>query len=116
MHKLGPILLALGIVLGALGAHAFAPHLEASALESYKTGVLYHLIISLVLLQSDRFSRPKLTTALFAAGVLLFSGSIYLLALDEWMGISLSILGPITPLGGLLMIAGSLSLLLRKKE
>lgn len=115
MKYSGPILLASGIALGALGAHFFKPLLTESALESYKTGVLYQLIIAVVLLQQNQFSRPLFTSHLLTWGVVLFSFSIYGLAIDELWQITLSVLGPITPFGGVLMIAGALSLAMKPK-
>ena len=97
---------------GAFGAHALRPFLVAQGrVEVWQTAVLYHLIHALALLavalELRRETAPlptrRLSRAsdLFAAGVALFSGSLYALALGapSW-------LGPITPLGGLCFLAG----------
>jgi uncharacterized membrane protein YgdD (TMEM256/DUF423 family) len=102
---------ALSVVLGAWGAHALRDRLTPDQLVSWGTAVQYHLIHSLALLALGLYAsatdRPvHLSAGLFTAGVLLFSGSIYLLVLGgpRW-------LGPVTPLGGLCLIAGWVSLL-----
>jgi uncharacterized membrane protein YgdD (TMEM256/DUF423 family) len=95
----------LGVALGAFGAHGLRDRLAPQMLEVYRTGVLYHLIHALALLAvavgADRIARPRAVAALFTAGVALFSGSLYALALTGMRG-----LGAITPLGGLLFMAG----------
>lgn len=102
---------ASGVVLGAFGAHALKARLAPEALEIYRTGVLYHLLHAVALLAiaalGRELRRPGLTAALFAGGVAVFSGSLYLLAVtgQRW-------LGAVTPLGGAALIAGWLSLLL----
>ncbi len=90
----------LAVILGALAAHALKDQLsEAGTLESWKTAALYHLTHSMValFLAQAGFRRVGWT---MLAGILLFSGSIYLLCLFD----GLSWLGPITPVGGLLLI------------
>jgi uncharacterized membrane protein YgdD (TMEM256/DUF423 family) len=90
----------LAVILGALAAHALADRLEASGhTDSFDTAVLYHLTHSIgaLVLAHAGFRRPAWW---MLAGVLLFSGSIYVLCLTtgfRW-------LGPVTPVGGLLMI------------
>jgi uncharacterized membrane protein YgdD (TMEM256/DUF423 family) len=103
---------ATGVVLGAFGAHALRARLDPAALATWQTAVQYHLIHALALLALALFARATgrsvtLPSALLVAGVTLFSGSLYLLATAGWKW-----LGPVTPLGGLCLIAGWLSLLL----
>jgi len=100
-----------GVILGAFGAHALRARLEPAQLTSWTTGVHYQLFHAVALLtlalwteSSGRSLGP--TPWLFALGILLFSGSIYALVLTPWRW-----LGPVTPIGGLLLIAGWLSLL-----
>ncbi len=106
----GVILITLSIVLGAMAAHALKEVLEAKELASFETGVryaMYHGLAFLVLgITADRL--PKLTWSyrLILSGVILFSGSIFLLSLQSLLGVSLKFLGPVTPLGGILMISG----------
>lgn len=101
---------ATGVVLGAFGAHALETRLDADALASWHTAVQYHLLHALALLALGLYAlaserKVTLPAALFSAGIALFSGSIYLLVFTRqpW-------LGPITPLGGLCLIAGWASL------
>ena len=101
---------ALGVTLGAFGAHGLQTKLSAEQLESWDTAVRYHLLHSVALLALALFSAGsgrsiQLSGWLFSLGILFFSGSIYLLVLtgQRW-------LGPVTPLGGLCLIAGWLSL------
>jgi len=100
-----------GVALGAFGAHALRARLEPEQLSAWNTGVDYHLLHAVVLLALGLFSeatgRPvAAAAALFTAGILLFSGSLYVLTLGgpRW-------LGPVTPLGGLCLIGGWIALL-----
>lgn len=108
----GAFLMAVAIVLGALGAHALEKQISANLLESYKTGVLYHLFHALALIiigilnRIENNTKYSLSGWLFAVGILCFSGSIYALSTREISGLEVSFLGPVTPLGGLLFIAG----------
>lgn len=108
------------VILGAFGAHVLKAVLTEAQLESYKTGVQYQFYHTFALLATvilnRRSSSRRLKTAcwLFVAGIICFSGSIYLLALRDVLGISsfTGLIGPITPFGGLLFIGGWLTLLL----
>lgn len=112
----GVIIIVLGIVLGAFGAHALKERLEAEQLASFETGVryvMYHGLAFLILgLAADRLPKLTWTYRLLLIGVVLFSVSIFLLALQPIMGISLKFLGPVTPIGGTLMIVGWVLLLI----
>ena len=120
--QLAGFLGATGVTIGAFGAHYLKPTLVArGTLESFKTGVQYQLIHAVAILAlhtagnnrgkgtGTDTSAPAATAARWwAVGVLLFSGSIY--------GLSLGgprILGPVTPLGGMCMIAGWVTLLIQ---
>jgi uncharacterized membrane protein YgdD (TMEM256/DUF423 family) len=103
--------MAAAILLGALAAHALKGKITAEQLESFKTGVLYHLVQSLALLALALNNTTASFNQLFwliATGMLLFSFSIYLLAIKDLAAIAFlaPVLGPITPIGGVLMIAG----------
>jgi uncharacterized membrane protein YgdD (TMEM256/DUF423 family) len=97
----------LGVVLGAYGAHALSKQISAEMLAVYHTGVEYQFYHAFALLAVGLLGRlkpaPLLTVAggCFAAGVLLFSGSLYWYALSgpHWLVY-------VTPLGGLLFMAG----------
>ncbi|WP_337173361.1 DUF423 domain-containing protein [Paludisphaera sp.] len=99
----------LGVAIGAFGAHALKPQLEAAGkAASFQTGVDYHIYMALALvavgiLQALGRPGPALHLAgwMFLAGGVLFSGSIYALALTSVKGIWW-----VTPTGGLLILAG----------
>lgn len=108
---LGALWMATAIVLGAFGAHALQDRLSASAhLDQWETAVQYHAWHGLAMILYGLFQKSwrigPLSGWCFLLGSLLFSGSIYGLSLDLAPGI----LGPITPIGGLLMISGWLAL------
>ena len=105
---IGAIVLALGVIIGAFGAHALQGRLDAYSKGVYETGVLYHFFHALGLLVVSFLprigalspSRTAWVCALLLAGVLLFSGSLYALAIS-----GVRILGAVTPFGGLAFIA-----------
>ena len=93
----------LAIALGAFGAHALRGVLEANQTRDlWNTAVLYHLVHASVLLWAAT-AEPFLQGAIlcWTIGIVLFSGSLYALALTK-----ISVLGAITPIGGLLLMAG----------
>lgn len=96
--------------LGAFGAHGLKPVLENNATTAiWQTGALYHLVHSAVLLfVAGREPLNRWAWRLFALGMLIFSGTLYVLAVTnvKW-------LGAITPLGGLCLIGGWLALAIR---
>eukprot|EP00929_Paragymnodinium_shiwhaense_P058613 TRINITY_DN29364_c0_g1_i1.p1 TRINITY_DN29364_c0_g1~~TRINITY_DN29364_c0_g1_i1.p1 ORF type:complete len:152 (+),score=20.45 TRINITY_DN29364_c0_g1_i1:56-457(+) len=100
---------ASGVAIGAFGAHGLKQYLEKHGrLASFQTGVQYHLLHSIALLALSAASRKSewsLTAKLWTSGIVLFSGSIYGLCLG-----GPKVLGPVTPMGGLLFIAGWVSL------
>ena len=111
---LGALFAGLGVIIGAFGAHALKSKLSPEHLQTFETGVRYQMYHSLALIFVFLLSQ-KLNSSLlnysgifFVAGIIMFSGSVYLLACREIFGIESwkSILGPITPLGGLCFIIG----------
>lgn len=105
------------VVLGALGSHALSNVLSPEKISSFEVGVryqMYHALALLVLglLLPLSTSLEKTAAWGMAIGTLLFSGSIYLLSLAEYWKVNLKFLGPVTPLGGLFLIAGWGALLL----
>ncbi|MFA7688013.1 MAG: DUF423 domain-containing protein [Moheibacter sp.] len=99
------------VILGAFGAHAFKKILPAEKLLSFETGVKYQMYHALLLIVIGLFlpfqtTLEKSTAWCIIAGTFVFSGSIYLLSFADHWGVNLKWLGPITPLGGLLMIVG----------
>ncbi|UZT99946.1 DUF423 domain-containing protein [Chryseobacterium fluminis] len=99
----------LSVILGAFGAHALKKILSVERLESFETGVRYQMYAAFFLLIVGyilKFETPseKWTSLLMIIGTFMFSVSIYFLSLQDYLGVNLKFLGPITPLGGLLMI------------
>ncbi|WP_322922303.1 DUF423 domain-containing protein [Paenibacillus campi] len=109
MLVLGSIMMFLAVAIGAFGAHALKPRLNADMLKIYETGVQYHLvhgigIIAAGIASSQLTHGHTLATAAgwcLVGGIVLFSGSLYALSLS-----GIRKLGAITPLGGLLFLAG----------
>jgi uncharacterized membrane protein YgdD (TMEM256/DUF423 family) len=97
----------LGVVLGAFGAHGLRDRLEPDLLATFETGVRYHVYHALALFAvacaSSRWPSGAVHAAgwLFLAGILIFSGSLYLLSLTgaRW-------LGAVTPFGGAALLLG----------
>lgn len=102
----------LAVITGAFAAHGLKQYLSAQQLEIWHTAVQYQFYHVFALLFLSRLARAdsRLSRAayyLFTAGIILFCGSLYLLACNERLGWGwLAIMGPVTPLGGLLFIAG----------
>jgi uncharacterized membrane protein YgdD (TMEM256/DUF423 family) len=99
----------IAVVLGALGSHALKEVLTPEQLESVTIGVRYqmtHVLLLMVVLLTSYFEEGIKETSfwLTVVGILLFSGSIYLLNLQQLLGVKLSFLGPVTPIGGLFLI------------
>ena len=104
------LLAFLAVTLGAFGAHTLNELLTTEKLNSFETGVRYQFYHSLALLiiglNANKLNATALIGKFMLIGIVFFSFSIYLLSLQELIGINLSILGPITPIGGgLLMIS-----------
>ncbi|MBT8314112.1 MAG: DUF423 domain-containing protein [Maribacter sp.] len=108
---LGALFGLLAIVFGAFGAHALKKSLDRDQLRSFETGVkyqMYHAILLLILsfnLNLDT-SMEQYMVYCFVFGILLFSFSIYALVIGKSKGIKMKFLGPVTPLGGILLVMG----------
>jgi uncharacterized membrane protein YgdD (TMEM256/DUF423 family) len=109
--SIGALFLAIGVALGAFGAHALRDRLTSDLLAIFETGARYQLIHGLALLfvgsQSGAPSRPGLAPGgwLLVAGTIVFSGSLYALALS-----GVRLWGAVTPVGGVCFLAGWLLL------
>ena len=106
---IGGIYGLLSVILGAFGAHAFKKILSVERLESFETGVRYQIYAAFFLLivgyiLKFETSSEKWISILMIAGAFLFSVSIYFLSFQDYWGVNLKFLGPITPIGGLFMI------------
>lgn len=114
---IGAIYGFLAIAFGAFGAHGLKKIISIEKLASFEVGVryqIYHalflLIIGFILKYDSALERSIAWLAII--GVMLFCGSIYLLSLSEVIKMPTKVLGPITPLGGLLLILSWLLLIL----
>ncbi|MEM6772631.1 MAG: DUF423 domain-containing protein [Bacteroidota bacterium] len=114
---------ALAVALGAFGAHGLKELVGPEQLATFNTGVRYHfyhtlaMAIAFGLAQRTDLRANRLLQARWAwgIGILLFSGSLYLLTLEAQIGIPAKILGPITPIGGVFFIVGWVLLFLSPK-
>jgi uncharacterized membrane protein YgdD (TMEM256/DUF423 family) len=103
----GAILAFLAVAFGAFAAHTLKAHLSSDNLDIFETGARYQMYHALALLgvayAAHRWGGGLTTAAgwLFVGGVILFSGSLYLLSIS-----GVKILGAVTPLGGLCFLAG----------
>jgi len=100
---------AFAIIFGAFGAHALKKHMTKELLESFETGVKYQMYHAILLLVIGILPQRELiyyASNLIILGVILFSFSIYGLTLSATFGKKIRILGPITPIGGLALVAG----------
>jgi uncharacterized membrane protein YgdD (TMEM256/DUF423 family) len=104
----GALMLALAVMLGAFGAHALKARFDAYAMGIWEKAVFYHFLHAMGLLVVPLFARTGMIpetsaariSALLLAGIAFFSGSLYALALT-----GTTILGAVTPIGGLCFIA-----------
>jgi uncharacterized membrane protein YgdD (TMEM256/DUF423 family) len=108
---------ALAVILGAFGAHSLKKIISESQLDIWHTAVQYHFYHTFALLFLSTFGRFKsniinFSAWCFVAGIIFFSGSLYLLSLNSVLNLNANLLGPITPIGGLFFILGWLSLFL----
>ncbi|MEG1021934.1 MAG: DUF423 domain-containing protein [Myroides sp.] len=113
----GAVFGALGIIFGAFGAHALKKIFSEDQLKNFETGLKYQMYHALLLVIIG-FNIQHITSyenLLFYSltfGILLFSFSIYGLCISSALNKKLKILGPITPIGGLLLLLGWVVLIL----
>lgn len=117
MIGIAAILGALGVMMGAFGAHSLKSRISPEYLDVLKTGVLYLFIhtlaivcTSLLALKGGSSRLLKFSGIIFLIGILLFSGSLFLISTKQVTGLDISMIGFVTPLGGLCFIAGWISL------
>lgn len=111
MVRLGAGLMFLAVGLGAFGAHALKARLTPEMLAIFETGVKYQVYHALALLLLASLRGPSKAAWCFTFGIALFSGSLYLLALTgvrKW--------GAVTPVGGVLFLAGWLIVLFSRSS
>jgi uncharacterized membrane protein YgdD (TMEM256/DUF423 family) len=105
---IGAFLGAFAVMLGAFGAHAIKDQVTPPELEIWKTGAHYHLVHAVALLALALYDQKGIYRAvcwLWIVGIMIFAGSLYALTLTH-----IKIFGAITPLGGLCLIIGWLTL------
>lgn len=111
---IGSILGMIGVGIGAFGAHLLEPIIGAQLMQTFKTGVEYHFVHTLAIIMVailagviGESSLLRWAGRLFTIGVIIFSGSLYVLSIT-----GIKVLGAITPIGGVCFIAGWLMLAL----
>ncbi len=115
--RLGALLCAVSVLFGAFGAHGLKEIISADQLAIFETAVRYQFIHAIallivgILLYFRKTSWMPIAGWLFFGGIVCFSGSLYLLSIREIIDIPASLIGPITPIGGLLFVAGWITLL-----
>ena len=119
--KVSILFCLVSVILGAFGAHLLKDLLSETELSSFKTGIRYQmfhgLAILILSLNSNKFtSKLKTSLLLMSIGTVLFSFSIYFLSIDDLLSFSMKFLGPITPIGGTILIASWIYLLLNVKN
>ena len=112
-YSTASVFCGLAVILGAFGAHLLKEKLTPELLASFETGVRYQFYHGLALLAVAILSKDVKNNFLpwagmsFIAGVIFFSGSLYIISTHELIGLTnYKWLGPVTPLGGLCFIAG----------
>ncbi|WP_405330367.1 DUF423 domain-containing protein [Leeuwenhoekiella sp. LLG6367-2.1] len=111
----GSILGLTAVILGAFGAHGLKDSLTVEALNSFETGVryqMYHSFLLLIVSSILPLNTKSLNTIFYLviSGIILFSGSIYLLSTKALTGIDISAFAWVTPIGGALLISAWISI------
>jgi len=114
----GVLFAMLAVILGAFGAHALKAKLATDMLQIFETGVRYQfyhsfaLLVSGILFSSFPIKSIKLAATCFIIGIVLFSGSLYAMALLSINSVGIGPIGILTPIGGLFFIIGWILLFL----
>ena len=111
----GAFFALLSVILGAFASHFLKSYLDSEELDAFETGIRYLMYhgLSLLILAGFEISKNTIIFRLFFWGTVLFSFSIFLLCLQNIFSMDLSFLGPITPLGGTLLISAWIILILK---
>ena len=121
-YRFTAVLGAIGVILGALGSHWMKTKVGPELLDAYKTGVLYHMIhvmamfFCLILGDINKLEKPVAVARFFALGIILFSGSLYIMAFAQAFGGSARFIGPVTPIGEVAFIVGWIYLFINVKS
>jgi uncharacterized membrane protein YgdD (TMEM256/DUF423 family) len=124
LQALAAVCGVLGVVIGAFGAHFLKSRLDGTNLDTLKTGVLYLFIHSLAILVVCLMAQPqqipnrwlKLSGIAFITGIIMFSGSLFIISTRSLTNFPASVIGFITPLGGLSFILGWLFLIVHSRS
>ena len=110
---------AIGVIVGAFGAHFLKSRLPAGDLDTIKTGVLYlfiHMLATLFVISLSKQNPDsgwlRIAGISLITGIVMFSGSLFIIGTQSLTGFPASMIGFITPMGGLCFILGWISLLL----
>lgn len=121
--RIGAILGALAVAIGAFGAHGLKPLLTEYQIAIFEKGVQYQFVhvmallaVGILLRQTPENKWYKRAGWFFIAGIVGFSGSLYLLACRDLIAIPVTWAGPVTPLGGLCFLAAWIMLFVGSKE
>jgi uncharacterized membrane protein YgdD (TMEM256/DUF423 family) len=120
--RIGAMVAAVAVVLGAFGAHKLKEILDEKSLANWETGCRYQfyhafaLLFTGLLYAQEKLAAYKWSAYFFLAGILFFSGSLYLLSLRNILNVNLLWLGPITPIGGLFFIIGWLRIVFAREK
>ncbi len=108
----GSFFAMFAVIFGAFGAHTLEQVLDAKQLSTFETAVKYQFYHSFALLFLGLWLYFRKTKMMeyaglaFIIGIVLFSGSLYILSVKEWLNLNVNWLGPVTPLGGTFFIVG----------
>lgn len=99
--RIGAILAALGVALGAFAAHGLKASVEPAMLANFETGVRYQMYAALAIMAMSAFGAQRRATIALLTGAIIFSGTLYLMVATgmRWVG-------AITPIGGVFLIGG----------
>ena len=110
--RIGSLMAMTAVLLGAFGSHGLKEIIEPERVAIYEIGVRYQFYHALAILAVGillYFGKKRFlhyAGGLFTAGIFLFSGSLYLLSIQELLELPIAVLGPMTPIGGTVFIIG----------
>ena len=107
-NVIGGIFALLAVIFGAFAAHSLKYQISEESIKSFETGVRYMMYhgLAIIILSTLNIEGKNLILKFFLFGTILFSGSIFLLSTQLLTNLKLSFLGPVTPIGGGLLIIG----------
>jgi uncharacterized membrane protein YgdD (TMEM256/DUF423 family) len=105
---IGGVFALLAVVFGAFAAHSLKSQISEDSIKSFETGVRYMMYhgLAIIILSTLNIEGKNLILKFFLFGTILFSGSIFLLSTQLLTNLKLTFLGPVTPIGGSLLIIG----------